>query len=98
MNLPRRAAGAGVLALSLVLTACGGGETTAPPGGGSATERGATAAPDTAGTEAHNDADVQFAQQMIVHHRGALAMGELAVDRADSQEVRALAEQISAAQ
>lgn len=100
MNLPRRAAAAGVLALSLVLTACGGGDSTAAPGGGSATEPGTTAEPDTAGTiaEAHNDADVQFAQQMIVHHRGALAMAEVAADRADSEEVRALAEQISAAQ
>lgn len=100
MNLPRRAAAGGVLALSLVLTACGGGETTAPPGGGSAAEPGTTAARDAGGSvaEAHNDADVQFAQQMIVHHRGALAMAELAADRADSEEVRALAEQIHAAQ
>ena len=100
MNLPRRAAGAGVLALSLVLTACGGGDTTAPPGGGSTAEPGTSTAPDTAGAvaEAHNDADVQFAQQMVIHHRGALAMAELAADRADSEEVRTLAEQISAAQ
>lgn len=96
MNLSRRAAGAGVLALSLVLTACGGGDTSSPPAGGSTAEPSTTAAPDTA--EAHNDADIQFAQQMIVHHRGALAMAEVAADRADSEEVRALAEQISAAQ
>ncbi len=46
----------------------------------------------------HNDADVEFAQMMIVHHEGALEMAELALDRATTEEVRALAQRIYDAQ
>ena len=49
-------------------------------------------------TAAFNDADVAFAQQMIAHHGQAIEMAELAPDRAESQEVKALAAQIKAAQ
>lgn len=45
-----------------------------------------------------NDADVLFAQSMIPHHRQALEMAELALDRAARPEVRTLAEEIRAAQ
>ena len=70
--------------------------------GGDASEgTGAGESPTTAETsqtEGHNDADAQFAQMMIVHHQGALEMAELAVERASTGEVRALAERIAAAQ
>lgn len=46
----------------------------------------------------HNDADVTFAQQMIPHHQQAIEMAELAETRAESQEVKALAADIEAAQ
>lgn len=49
-------------------------------------------------SEENNEADVDFAQQMIPHHRQAIEMSELAADRAGSDQVRGLAEQISAAQ
>lgn len=54
-----------------------------------------------AGSEASNqfnDADVNFAQQMIPHHQQAVEMAELAADRAASDEVRQLAEDVEAAQ
>jgi uncharacterized protein (DUF305 family) len=47
---------------------------------------------------AHNAADVTFAQQMIVHHRQAVAMAELAASRAHSQKVKGLAAKIKADQ
>ncbi|WP_425554619.1 DUF305 domain-containing protein [Georgenia daeguensis] len=47
---------------------------------------------------AHNAADTEFAQMMIVHHEGAIEMADLAVEKADSEDVRSLAEGISAAQ
>lgn len=49
-------------------------------------------------SDAHNGADTMFAQMMIVHHKGALEMAELAVTRADTAQVRSLAEEILAAQ
>lgn len=48
--------------------------------------------------EAHDDADTMFAQMMIVHHEGAVEMADLAVQKTDSEELRTLAEGISAAQ
>jgi len=90
---------AGGIALALTLAACGGGEDTSPnePADGSAAET-TDSTPQIEGHEVHNDDDTQFAQMMIVHHEGAIEMADLAVERADSQEVRALAERISAAQ
>lgn len=55
------------------------------------------ASPD-ADPAAHNEADISFAQGMIVHHRGALEMSALAADRAGSDAVRQLADRIEAAQ
>lgn len=46
----------------------------------------------------HNAADISFAQQMIVHHQGAVEMADLAPSRATSQEVKDLAARIKAAQ
>jgi uncharacterized protein (DUF305 family) len=86
-------------ALTALLTACGGGTTT-----DSATNATPAAAPtvpsgsSSAVTAEHNDADIRFAQMMIPHHQQAVEMAELAADRADSQPVTDLAEQIRAAQ
>jgi uncharacterized protein (DUF305 family) len=82
----------GLLAVSLVLTGCGGSTTTAPANPVPSTPSAAQPAAQ------HNDADVEFAQMMIPHHRDAVAMAELAADRAESSEVKTLAEQIQAAQ
>lgn len=46
----------------------------------------------------HNQADVTFAQMMIVHHRGAIEMADLAPTRAASDKVKQLAAKIKAAQ
>jgi uncharacterized protein (DUF305 family) len=46
----------------------------------------------------HNAADVAFAQQMIVHHQGAVEMADLAPSRAANQQVKDLAARIKAAQ
>ena len=46
----------------------------------------------------HNDQDVSFATEMIPHHAQAVQMSEMAVENAQSQEVKDLAEDISAAQ
>ncbi|WP_445259275.1 DUF305 domain-containing protein [Nocardioides aurantiacus] len=73
------------LALSLV-TACGS----------------TTSQEDSAGSSAssaqHNDADVSFAQDMLVHHSQALTMVELTDGRSLTPEVKQLATEIKAAQ
>jgi uncharacterized protein (DUF305 family) len=79
----------GALALSVALSACGGGATVpstspTPSAAGASTER--------------NDADIRFAQSMIPHHNQAVEMAELARDRAENPDVEALAEQIRSAQ
>ena len=95
----------GAITLALTLAACGGGTEEA----GDPVAETTTATAETAGTStgtaaggevdtAHNDADTMFAQMMIVHHEGAIEMADLAVENAGSEEVRSLAEGISAAQ
>jgi uncharacterized protein (DUF305 family) len=92
-TVQRAALSAGALALAFALTACSDDATA--PQTGTAT---AGSSSSQASAEAHNDADVTFAQGMIVHHRGAIAMADLAVERAQNSDVQALAERISAAQ
>lgn len=46
----------------------------------------------------HNSADVQFAQEMIPHHRQAVQMAKMAATQAGSAEVKSLAKDIEAAQ
>lgn len=59
--------------------------------GAGATSTAADAAP-------HNDADVQFVQMMLPHHKQAVEMAQLAPERADRDEVKDIASRIEAAQ
>ncbi|WP_216853351.1 F510_1955 family glycosylhydrolase [Phytoactinopolyspora halotolerans] len=52
----------------------------------------------TSADTGHNAADVAFTQEMIPHHAQAVEMSALAADRAESAEVKSLAEDIEAAQ
>ena len=54
--------------------------------------------PPPAASSDHNAADLAFAQQMIVHHQGAVEMADLAPSRAANQQVKDLAARIKAAQ
>ena len=89
------AAAAGVL-LTLTLGACGDTTDTQIPGTQPGLDQAAASTGEVAAE--HNDADVEFAQLMIVHHEGAIGMADLAVGTASTDAVRALAERISAAQ
>ncbi|THV33648.1 DUF305 domain-containing protein [Glycomyces buryatensis] len=82
--ITRRALAAGVAAVAaMALAACGDDP-----------------ADDTGSSEeaSFNDADVEFAQMMIVHHEQAVEMSAMAADRAQDPEVLELADQIEAAQ
>lgn len=90
MSSPTRlAAFAGALVLGFALSACGGASTPAGTSGPS---------PVVGEIPAHNDADVRFAQMMIVHHRDAIEMAEMAPARTTDRDVQVLAADIAAAQ
>ncbi|KPC78047.1 MULTISPECIES: DUF305 domain-containing protein [Streptomyces] len=84
-------------AASLVLAGCGSGDGTsgAHDGHGSSSSA-SSSAPAPRGQ--HNAADVAFAKGMIPHHRQAVEMAGLATGRAESAEVKKLADEIRKAQ
>lgn len=95
-NFVRLGAVAGATALSLILTACGssGASSSASSASPSNSSTGASAPVDVQ----HNAADVSFAQQMIVHHQGAIQMAQMATAKASTQQVKDLAQRIETAQ
>lgn len=94
-NLIRRTALVAVAgAASLVLAACGSSDDTSA--GPSPSPSASSSAPASQGQ--HNAADVAFAKGMIPHHRQAVEMADLAPTRAESAEVKKLADEIKKAQ
>ncbi len=86
--------GAGALAALVVSAGCSGGDSGAQhPADHSSS---ATAAPSA---EAHNDADVSFAQQMVPHHEQAITMSDILLGKHGiDPRVTGLATEIKAAQ
>ncbi len=86
--------GAGALAALVVSAGCSGGDSGAQHPAEHSTS--ATAAPSA---EAHNDADVSFARQMIPHHQQAVTMSDVLLGKQDiDPRITGLAHQIKAAQ
>lgn len=107
ISLKRAVALVGGLVLVVNLAACGDGASELPEAStgepiSSAPEASTDVQPSgesaASATAEHNDADVTFAQMMTIHHEGALEMAKLAAQKADSEDVRALAARIEAAQ
>ncbi|UNB50899.1 DUF305 domain-containing protein [Mycolicibacterium sp. YH-1] len=93
----RIAAIAALAAAALTVSACSGegGDTQASQSSSAVT---ATSTP-TAGAEAHNAADVTFAQGMIPHHQQAIEMSDMLLGKQDiDPRVVSLANEIKAAQ
>lgn len=94
-NLARRASlVVAAAATGLVLAACGGGNDHS----GAAHGAPGSNASASASAGRYNQADVSFAQQMIPHHRQAVAMAAMAATHGASPDVKALAEKIEKAQ
>lgn len=72
---------------ALVLGGCGAGDGDA-----------SAAAGPSASVSAHSEADVAFAGDMVLHHRQAVEMAQMVLDRGAKAEVKALAARIKAAQ
>lgn len=88
----------GVLAAgvaALLLASCAG---TSTPAADTATPATVVSGGPTTVSAAHNAADITFAQQMIPHHQQAVAMAQLAADRATNGEVKRLAARIQGGQ
>ncbi|ATW46896.1 DUF305 domain-containing protein [Streptomyces peucetius] len=92
----RTAAVSAAAAAALVLVACGGNGDSSAGHDGHTTKSPSASAPASQGQ--HNTADAAFAKGMIPHHRQAVDMADLAPSRAESAEVKKLAEQIKKAQ
>lgn len=88
------------LALVVTLASCGSSSKDAEPAASArpTVSVAKEADPSDSVTGIQNDADTEFAQMMLLHVEGAIEMADLAAQRAITEEVRALAAQISAAQ
>ncbi|MFH9562301.1 DUF305 domain-containing protein [Streptomyces globisporus] len=84
-------------AAAVVLAACGGNDDSTTTGHDGHTTKSPSASA-SASQGQHNAADVTFAQGMIPHHRQAVEMADLASTRAESAQVKTLAEDIKKAQ
>ncbi|MGW7594623.1 DUF305 domain-containing protein, partial [Streptomyces rubiginosohelvolus] len=90
-SLPSRTALAAIAAATVLASgACGDKDDKADV----ASAATAASAPATAASGKHSRADVTFAQHMIVHHRQAIEMADLAEKRASSSKVKTLAAKI----
>lgn len=79
--------------LGLVLAGCSNSETASPGGSSSAPPATSSKAQNQ-----HNQADVNFAQQMVPHHAQAVDMGKMVAGRSTNPKVISLAKSIDQAQ
>ncbi|RDV44741.1 DUF305 domain-containing protein [Leifsonia sp. ku-ls] len=96
MKFKTMALTAGALATALILAGCSG----TASGGHSGMDMGAggSSATSTATSE-HNDADVSFAQNMVMHHQQAIEMSDMVLAKTGvDPKVTELAQKIKAAQ
>lgn len=92
--------GVATLAALLIASGCSTADTSASPGSAAPTATASSAAPSaTAQDQAHNAADVMFAEHMIPHHQQAVEMSDMLLGKEGvDPRVTALATQIKAAQ
>ena len=85
---------AAAAAAGLLLTGCGNktGSNPAPP------PPTARSAPATSPQQQHNQADVVFLQNMVLHHTQAITMSQIARNQASAAQVKDLAARIEAEQ
>ncbi|MFF2009530.1 DUF305 domain-containing protein [Streptomyces sp. NPDC058195] len=85
-------------ALALALTACGSSDDSSDDSSMPGMDHGSAKASAPAAAGTFNDADVEFAQQMIPHHQQAIEMAKLADGRSADAEITKLAAAIENAQ
>jgi uncharacterized protein (DUF305 family) len=92
------AASAGVLGLALFLSACGDSDSDAGANSGGTPGASPSASSSMDMPDDVNEQDAAFASNMIVHHREAIEMADMARSQAENPKVLALADKIKAAQ
>jgi uncharacterized protein (DUF305 family) len=91
--------GAGALVALAITTGCSSSNESEHPAGHNPSSSVTAAPSPTAAAEAHNDADVMFAQHMIPHHQQAVEMSDMVLGKQGiDPRVTQLATQIKAAQ
>ncbi len=92
-------AGAGAMVVLIVIAGCSSSDSGSEHPAEHSTSVSAAASPTAPSTEAHNDTDVMFAQQMLPHHTQAVEMSDtLLAKQGIDPRVTKLANQIKAAQ
>ena len=92
-------AGAGALVALAVTAGCSSNDSASEHPAEHSTSASATASPSASGSQAHNDADVTFAQRMIPHHQQASHISDIILGKQGiDPRVVQLANQIKAAQ
>jgi uncharacterized protein (DUF305 family) len=95
----KTALAAGALVALVVTAGCSSSDSGSEHAAEHSTSVSATASPASPSADAHNDADVRFAQQMIPHHTQAVEMSDtLLAKQGIDPRVTELANQIKAAQ
>ena len=95
MKFKTMALASGALATALILTGCSG----TPTAGHSDMDMGMGSSSTSRATSEHNDADVSFAQNMVMHHQQAIEMSDMVLNKSDvNPKVTELAQKIKDAQ
>lgn len=82
------------LLIAMFSAACGSDDNPAVDTGAANEDTEQTTGESGESTEDFNDADVEFAQNMIVHHQQAIEMSDMVIANGSSADVKALAEGI----
>ncbi|CAM5455472.1 MULTISPECIES: DUF305 domain-containing protein [Leifsonia] len=95
MKFKTMALASGALTTALILAGCAN----TPTAGHSGMEMGMGSSSTSSATSGHNDADVSFAQSMVMHHQQAIEMSDMVLDKSDvNPKVTELAQKIKDAQ
>jgi uncharacterized protein (DUF305 family) len=92
-----------ILAIAMVISACGSGTTSTPMGAPDTTKDGTSTLHEMPDHSAHamgedGPYDARFIDSMLIHHRGAVEMAQEALEKAERTELKIMAQGIIDAQ
>jgi uncharacterized protein (DUF305 family) len=92
-----------ILAIAMVISACGSGTTATPTAAPDTTQAGESTLHEMPDHSAHamgddGPYDARFIDSMLIHHRGAVEMAQEALEKAEREELKIMAQGIIDAQ